>query len=124
MREIKFRGKSISNDFSKGNWVYGTFYKSFDKYYMVEEITGSCIQIDPETIGEYVGLHDKNFGEIYEGDILKEDNGNIFIVEWYKTGLQMRALKTNDIFFTLLESCSIGILEIIGNIYENPELLK
>lgn len=73
---------------------------------------------------QYTGLEDKIGKEIYEGDILKEDNGNVWEIVWYKTGLQMKAIGSDVIWFTLQESCELRILEIIGNIYDNPELLK
>ena len=74
MRDIKFRAKSISNDFSNGNWAYGTFFKDGNDYYMVEAITGSHIKINPDTIGECINLSDKNDDEVYEGDILQVKN--------------------------------------------------
>lgn len=122
MRDIKFRGKSISNDYSLDNWVIGTFYKDHGKYFMVEEITGSHIQINSDTLGQYTGLKDKNGEDIYESDIVEIDCGTY---------------KDNDVVnfvngtFTLHDS---GFepdimppekdLKVIGNIYENSDLIK
>ena len=77
---------------------------------------------------QYIGLRDKEGTEICEGDILKDDYGRILLVEWYKYGFSFKAvtetnfLRARDIF-QWFENGEI-LPEIIGNIYENPELVK
>lgn len=64
MREYKFRGKRIDN----GQWVYGYLFKIWDKCYILWGTTNdgpNMTEVDPETIGQYTGLHDKNNVEIY-----------------------------------------------------------
>lgn len=66
MREIRFRGKTLS-----GKWVYGYYLHDGQRGRYV--ITDGLLDIDavkPETIGQFTGLHDKNNVKIYEGDIV------------------------------------------------------
>lgn len=115
MRTIKFRGKNIET----GEWVYGFYtrggYVKEDGIVEVRHIIHSDILYDVEkhTIGQFTGLTDKNGVEIYEGDILHFSDGSQHVVMWdeYECG------------FNIVEY-GIYLCEVIGNIYDNPELLK
>ena len=124
MRERSFR---MWSELSKKMSYDVEFVKKEDGFWFVSEL--GIIQHHKESsstrifVMDYANVVDKTKEMIFEGDVLYEDNGNTWVVEWYKTGLQMRSLQTNEIFFTLYDSCELKILKIIGNKFENPELL-
>lgn len=131
-REIKFRGKSIRSD----KWCYGNLFIYEDDC----DITGYDIfgegvcdwndeTVDSDTIGQFTGLKDKNGKEIYEGDILGCANPKIKHLVFYneRQGRFMAALNGNlddDFWLCGFDSERWNASkEIIGNIYDNPELL-
>ena len=129
IREIKFRGKDVDTN----QWVYGSlmvYNKHHPTITWVDdtepvEKKHTCV-VYPDSVGEYTGLRDKNGTEIYEGDIVLQQGYNgkkmpmvvkfgngAFIVGYHK-GSSTR--KT-----PMLVSCKC---EVIGNIYDNSELLN
>ena len=143
MREILFRGKRTDN----GEWVEGYYYKA--KYCRTDDelcdyITvphpkeynepSSHYIVNPDTVGQYTGLKDKNGTKIFDGDIvLVPYIDPIFKCTWNDTSPCEQAIVKycNGMFyveyiesgdkFTL--STMDGYMKIIGNIYNNPELL-
>lgn len=74
-------------------------------------------------IMQYTGLKDKNGKEIYEGDILKDDDSDrLECVVWDSAGWWEKVIKTDTLMYPLIRE--IQYKTIIGNIYENPELLE
>lgn len=140
VRKLIFRGKSVNT----GKWLYG--YLAEDKFFSTylstcekvifknlesfstdnfSYVVDDC-KVSENTICQYTGLHDKNGQEIYEGDIVLQQGYNgkkipmvvrfengAFIVGYHK-GSSTR--KT-----PMLVSCKC---EVIGNIYDNPELME
>lgn len=123
-RTIKFRGKRIDN----GQWVYG-FLADSDYINDVNSVDLSSIEIDPETVGQFTGLLDRNGNEIYEGDIMQVNyimaTGRHFIGLSYEVRWCIQ-----DGSWTAWNGCSDFALPkprqilIKGNIHDNPELLS
>lgn len=122
MREILFRGKSTHN----GEWHYGWLtYSKFHNAYEITDGNGVYNFVDPDTVGQYTGLQDKNGTKIFDDDLLyyrnsnhDEEDGTMEVV--LEEGAFMIA---GDILVPLHETYSWE-LEVVGNIYDNPELLE
>lgn len=133
-RIIKFRGIAKYGNLA-GKWVYGSLVYDYDKETFISvsgySHTGSAFsgsyKVLSETVGQFTGLYDKNGREIYEGDILKITGSNEAKRVAYSNkeaafGIQY---PDGDFFsFTLDISCiSEECYEVIGNEYDNPDLL-
>ena len=100
------------------------------------------LEVIPETVGQYTGLTDKNGKKIFEGDIVHyvyeagEGYWNINqngVIKWKSTGFYLDGIQgTNKYALTsgwlisipYSDNCKIDNFEVIGNIYDNPELLE
>lgn len=130
MREILFRGKRVDN----GEWVEGDFCHPSnickESIGYDEQLKQSGIpiwedyNIRTETVGQYTGLTDKNGKKIFEGDIIKYDkDGAIYIVVFaVENGISKFCSK--DLIDGNLGYVNQRRDKIIGNIHDNPELLK
>ena len=145
MREILFRAKRIDNsEWVEGYYIYhikrticpiGDSVKPEDEQHVIMQDGFSdwnmprntvVFDIDPETVCQYTGMKDKNGSRIWENDIVKIENsmdegiGNIEFYDgmWYVDGEPSNSL--HDI----TEYDDAGEVEVIGNIFDNPELLK
>jgi len=128
MREIKFRG--YGTDDKKRGWIYGNL--------LIEKIVDLvCIQdenchvweVEPESVGEYTGLQDSKGNEIFEGDILTKrdelawrtvDRGVVF---WHNGECRWCVEMRDGLVFSLTSRKS-DTWRVIGNSYDNSELLK
>lgn len=118
MREYKFRGKSKRD----GEWFYGNLYdKDAKGNTHICTLKKGCLVIDPDTVGQFTGLHDKNGKEIYEGDICKCDG--VFKIIWYDDLCRFAVVSANGCLFYNVEKDSAKYWEVIGNCHDNPELL-
>lgn len=131
MRQFKFRGKSKLD----GEWFYGNlFVKDERGRTHISTPTRGCLCIDPNTVGQFTGLLDKNGKEIYEGDIITLKGNYPRVVLWDKMSWALMPTEYyHDEVFWVMNLQHPGLdwweefadeFEIIGNIHDNPELIK
>lgn len=129
MREILFRGRRVDN----GEWAYGylveatnvitdkkaTFIFEQDATYFTHGEFACSFEVKPETVGQFTGLTDKNGKKVFEGDVVDE----IVFAECRGSFLS----REKDMYcewLSTLPRYGTGIMEIIGNIYDNKEILE
>ena len=121
MREYKFRAKIKKPYVDK--WVYGYLVS---ECYISEKDELGYTPVRKETVGQYTGLHDKNGKEIYEGDILQIDIEKAWVM-WNERYGYFELVPIGDYYFdspVIGEAIEYTDPEVIGNIYENEELLN
>ena len=121
MREILFRGKAIDG----GKWLYGD-YQSYAGTAQIWENTTDGewnYLVQPETVGQYTGQTDKNAKKIFEADIVLVD-GEYGVVGWDDEASRFMILVDGRIYAIALDRERGREVEVVGNIFDNPELLK
>ncbi|MGN0557883.1 MAG: YopX family protein [Acutalibacteraceae bacterium] len=140
MREILFRGQTrrygekimnVRGDKMPSNWVYGGIFPQnrggdFAIIYQQEpEVHKFSVYAD--TVGQYTGLTDKNGKKIFEDDIVKDvESGYLYVIKWFPTyACFALANKSGHMEIDAGElEIFINDLLVVGNIYDNPELLE
>lgn len=126
MREILFCGKRVDN----GEWIYGDLrhWPSGNVGIHSEELHHTYY-VDPESVGQFTGQHDKNGTRIFEWNIVKDNNGRIgyivflpqdagWAIVWKDCDSRMGHRSRGSHYD------ADPTLEVIGNVYDNVELLK
>ena len=147
MREILFRGQTYN-----GDWIEGAYYKQTEYYgdkFEAHNIISSKDELEdnmmiverviPETVGQYTGLTDKNGKKIFEGDILKiarvsDSTGSYYhpplnypvnvVIKWDLCAWMWETLCEDKRYIHFPDAWYHYECDVIGNIHDNPELLK
>lgn len=134
MRDILFRAKRSDN----GEWVEGYYQKRKDAFENDEHLIFRCeschtwkyVEVDADTLCQYTGLTDKNGNKIWENDVVRKSDINALgygrvrncEVSFDKLGCWLLTTKYGDGYW--LGSFDAVQLEVIGTIFDNPELLE
>jgi uncharacterized phage protein (TIGR01671 family) len=152
-RIIKFRGKSVDGlCYSEDGWLYGCYLFQNGKPQIVSMAGLFQWHIIPETLGQFIGLHDRNGKEIYEGDILKTpkywkdmdywkgDDFRYYYIKWFdgtnsvfygfhevQCNLSEEELEEEKHYRGIRVGCNLAgnahHFEVIGNIHDNKDLI-
>jgi uncharacterized phage protein (TIGR01671 family) len=131
MREILFKAKRIDN----GEWVDGNYVKKYDPsgkrhliLYVDNYVRWRCMEIDSKTLCQFTGICDKNGKRVWESDVVwlvYNGEEHIYQIVWDNSELDFKATNGEENYgsnFEYLLCCDE--IEVIGNIFDNPELLQ
>lgn len=132
MREILFKAKRKDN----GEWMEGYYlnvakinhFICTGKIKLNGAVKGilapEMYAIDPDTLCQYTGLCDQNGKMIWENDILRNEKGDIGVVQWFEEHAAFMIWNKTKHYVCYLAENDFSKIEIAGNIFDNPYLLK
>lgn len=131
-REILFRGKSIQSNIT--GFVVGDLVRSTScrdgvyKHHTQISNDMEMVEVDPETIGQYTGLKDKNGVKIFEDDIVTCEIYEREAYKEYESGIPLKVSYSSGGFYPFYKAfgwrSSVEDIEVIGNVHDNLELLN
>lgn len=121
IREVIFRGKRTDN----GDWHEGEdiMRNTIRGKVCLAKIGEDWISVDPETVGQYTGLTDKNGVRIFEGDIVSLVKHDSLIYKVVYVPCRYELVNSKGVNCFVLDIYKSENIEVIGNIHDNPELL-
>ena len=135
MREILFRGKVVQDCNYKGKFIHGDFAYGncirpienvgddiIESYGLYDEL--AFVEVEPETVGQFIGLLDKNGNKIFEGDILKTVYTDELVCVNYNDKNTLFEISFKNYSETFGLNYYSSDVEIVGNIHDNKEMLK
>ena len=134
MREILFRGKTKVYN----KWVYGWYcgkilnhdmHSTEESSQIIDDKTLYWHTCEPDTVGQFTGLTDKNGKKIFDGDVVlypwnDQDNPEIFTIKFKDGQFIASPVKETEDYWDFMVGGYSKEMEIIGNIHDNPELLE
>lgn len=127
-RPIKFRAwdkdRNVMHFFDRDFGIeLGDWYLSFSgRVYERHDDTGGDFEVENIELMQFINALDKHGAEIFDGDILKSKRKGNYVVKWDGGGWKLSCIENGRLWKNYKTTASTS-LEIIGNIYENPELL-
>lgn len=131
-REILFKAKRKDN----GKWVEGYYCKTtigndvrpsdliFVPFKVSRNEEWGWMKVDFDTICQYTGLTDKNGKKIWENDIVRNEKGDIGVVQWFEEHAAFMIWNKTKHYVCYLAEDDFSKIEIAGNEFDNPELLE
>ena len=132
MREIKFRGRHLRLPTLLGDWIYGSLFADgadvHEPMIIATEGEGRYYPVAPATVGQFTGLKDADGREIYEGDVVRfelppmvltneKTAVGAVVYEYGQFLVIIHAMRFT--IFSVINDCAV-----IGNVHDNPELLR
>lgn len=116
MRQILFRGKRIDN----GEWIYGgiSVFDGIFEMFDSDSVDNSCYEVEPETIGQYIGHCDSNGKRIFEGDAIENPKGKRLFIKYVNCGFFAVHDNGQTIQYNTLNSGYLKNKVVVDNIHD------